>query len=92
MGKISREYIVKNDKPSVRRCICPKCKGKDLILTELWKGHSVQFYYSNGKVTNCRANQNGDPYKVEAVCDNCGYEWQLKGVTQITDITSEYID
>jgi hypothetical protein len=78
-------------KPRVRRCICPKCRKSNLTLTEVWRGHSTEFNYLNGKINNNRANEVGNPYKVMATCNECNYYWKLKGVTQVTDLGSGYI-
>lgn len=75
---------------NVRQCVCPKCKSTDLTLTELWKNHSIQFQYRNGKIIYKGNLEPGDPYKVEAFCNDCNHEWRLKKVTQITDV-SEHI-
>lgn len=72
---------------SVSRCVCPKCKSSDLTLTELWKNHSVQFYYKNGEIVGKGNLEPGDPYKVEAFCNDCSHEWRLKGITQISDVS-----
>ncbi len=75
---------------SVRQCVCPKCKSTNLTLTELWKNHSIQFQYRNGKVIGEGNLEPGYPYKVEAFCNECNHEWRLKKVTQIIDV-SEHI-
>ena len=71
---------------NTRKCYCPKCKGKELVLTELWRNHSIEFTYSDGKVEAANSLEPGDPYKVDAICSKCGHGWTLRGVTQITDI------
>ena len=70
---------------SVRRCVCPKCKSSDLILTELWKNHSIQWHL-NGETLGKGNAEPEDPYRVEAFCNECNHEWRLRGVTQITDV------
>lgn len=73
-------------KHSVRQCACPKCKGKQLTLVELWKNHSINFDYDSGKIIGDGNLEVGAPYKVEANCNKCNHRWTLKGVKQITDI------
>ena len=77
---------VDDSRPAVRRCVCPRCRKADLTLTELWRGHSVQFSYKDGKIVGKGNLEVGDPYKVEAFCNDCNHEWRLKRVTQISDI------
>lgn len=72
---------------AVRKCICPKCKSTELTLTELWKNHSVQFYYKDGNISGKGNLECGEPYKVEAFCNNCHHEWRLKGIVQISQIS-----
>lgn len=67
---------------------CPKCKKRDVyLLTELWKGHTIEFIVDrHGEVNqNDCVQKEGDPYGVEASC-RCGHVWRLKKVDQITDI------
>jgi len=70
----------------VRQCYCPKCKCKDLILKEVWNGHYITFDYNEGMIVGKGNLEVGNPYKVEAFCNNCNHEWTLKGVTQIGDV------
>lgn len=62
---------------------CPKCKSKKLRLVELWKNHAVVWdvgcSYDEGIL------EQGDPYKVEAQCQECGHAWTLRGVTQVSE-------
>ena len=85
----SKKHQESNNPPlliaSVRRCVCPKCKSSDLILTELWKNHSIQWHL-NGETLGKGNAEPGDPYRVEAFCNECNHEWRLRGVTQITDV------
>jgi hypothetical protein len=71
-----------------RRCVCPKCKSSDLLLTELWKNHSIQFDYKNGQIVSKGNAECGNPYKVEAFCNKCKHEWRLKGVIQISEVSN----
>ena len=65
---------------------CPKCKKSELVLSELWMNHSVRFIYDNGEIIVDGNLEPGDPYRVEAFCENCGHSWKLRNVTQVTDI------
>lgn len=89
-NKNKTETIQESENPvlgiaSVRRCICPKCKSSDLILTELWINHSIQWHL-NGETLGKGNAEPGDPYKVKAFCNECNHEWRLRGVTQISDV------
>lgn len=66
---------------------CPKCRAKNLVLTELWHNHAIEFEYENGAITSRGSLSEGDPYKVDAWCKSCDHTWTLRGVTQITDVT-----
>ena len=72
---------------AVRRFFCPKCKGTDLHLKEVWTGHYVNFDYKNGIILGKGNLECGDPYKVVAFCNNCYHEWRLKGITQISEVS-----
>lgn len=66
---------------------CPKCKSKELIVNEVWKGHSVQWEQHNGVIDIKSGNlESGDPYKVQCVCKKCEHRWTARGITQITDL------
>ena len=46
----------------VRQCVCPKCRGKDLILKELWKNHAIEFDYKNGEIIGKGVLTEGEPF------------------------------
>lgn len=73
-------------KKAKSKAYCPKCRCNNLILTEIITA-STSVIQSDGLIdpSTCY-NQYGDPFKVEALCDNCGHEWSLYNVNQITEI------
>lgn len=73
------------------RCVCPKCKSTDLILTEVWENHSYHFFYKNGDIVGKGVLEPGDPYKVKALCNDCYHKWCLDGVTQISEISQHIV-
>lgn len=77
----------KDSKQDDHLIICPKCKSTNLTLTELWKNHSIQFQYKKGKIIRDGTFEVGDPYKVEALCNQCSHEWRLRNVIQVSDVT-----
>ncbi|MGL4805767.1 MAG: hypothetical protein ACRC26_05415 [Bacteroidales bacterium] len=65
---------------------CPKCFSKSLILTETLTA-STSVIQKDGIIDRSTCNNEyGDPFKVEALCDDCGYEWKIDNAMQITDI------
>jgi len=47
----------------------------------------VLINYKNGKILGKGNLESGDPYKVEAFCNDCNHEWRLKGITQISEVS-----
>lgn len=69
---------------------CPKCNSNDLVLTELWKDHSITWEQENGKFDrNDGELEMGDAYKVQAKCSKCNHAWTLRGVLQIDEIITK---
>lgn len=67
-----------------------KCGSTDLYLTEIWKGHSIEFDQDGGQFdANNTVQEMGDPYKVEAKCKTCKRHWTLRGISQIYDIQKD---
>lgn len=66
---------------------CPKCKSVHLIITEVWKNHTIEFDQDSGIVDRENGNLDaGYPYKVEARCKWCGFTWTIRGARQIDDL------
>lgn len=69
---------------------CPRCKSKDLLLTELWKDAAIEWRQTDGEFDRADGNlSEGNPYKVEAKCCKCRHTWTLKGVIQIDNVIKE---
>ena len=60
---------------------CPICESQNLLLTELWKDHYIEFSYMNGKIKQLSMGE-GNPYKVHAICKGCTHSFDT-GLTQI---------
>jgi hypothetical protein len=71
---------------------CPKCKskGEDILLTEYWRDHSIEFQQlENGTIEREGILRDGSPYSVFAKCFHCSHSWRLRGITQIAELTGE---
>ena len=69
---------------------CPKCGKLPGYYFEIWTGHRL-FDAENGiPSTETDDADPGDPTHVVAGCDNCGHEWRLRGVIQITELMPDY--
>lgn len=73
-------------KKAKSRVYCPKCRGNNIILTEISTA-LTSVIQKDGLIdpSTCN-NEYGDPFKVKALCDNCTHEWSLYNVNQITEI------
>lgn len=66
---------------------CPKCRGRTLLMTEVWTGHTIEWGVVDGGLDGTEGLlKPGDPNKVVATCKACGHRWTLRGVLQITDV------
>lgn len=69
---------------------CPRCKSNNLVLTEVWTGHTIEWEQEGGVIDkNKGSSEPGDPYTVNGLCKDCFHEWKLKGVIQITQVLKE---
>ena len=68
---------------------CPKCRSIPDSYIEVWNGHTIEFDASEGVPDEEGYLNPGNPDHVKAVCSFCGYIWRLKGVCQITDLSSD---
>jgi len=67
--------------------LCPKCRAPATGFVEYWTDHSIAFGACNGLPDGEDGElQAGCAYKVEAQCGDCGHEWRLRGVKQISDL------
>jgi hypothetical protein len=63
---------------------CPYCRGEPSYYIEHWEGLSIVF--DAGSFDSYGTLDPGNPYRVSAVCADCGRVWRLRGVSQVTDI------
>ncbi len=69
---------------------CPKCKGKNLELIEVWEGHTITWQVEDGQINRNEGNiEPGDPWKVEGHCEDCDHRWTFRKTLQIEDLNSE---
>lgn len=69
------------------KAMCHKCGSRDLILVEIWEGHTIEWQQINGEFDkNDGTLEAGDPYKVEGQCKKCGHAWVFRKKIQITDL------
>ena len=64
---------------------CHKCGSKDLIITELWANHTIEFTQENGVITSSNTGE-GNPYRLECRCMKCKHYWKLKKNWQISQV------
>lgn len=70
------------------RVVCPKCRSKDLRVTEMWSSQ-IEHIQINGEIdTSQGEKEHLYPIGLHASC-SCGHFWQLRGARQINDILSE---
>lgn len=70
----------------IRRC--PNCRGLPGSYTERWREHGIRFdALENGAITDGPGDKfDGEPYAVDATCRECGFQWRLRGIQQITEL------
>lgn len=66
---------------------CPKCKNKEILLIEIWKGHEITWQANaDGFFDRMDGNlESGDPFRVEARCSKCDHQWKVRNASQIGD-------
>lgn len=77
-----------NEELATVKIKCPKCSSKELVITEVWSGHCIE-WITNATGLFDRNDGNlssGDPYKIWANCKECDHSWRVRGAIQITDI------
>lgn len=68
------------------RAYYPKCRGKNLILSEIITA-TTSVVQRDGLIDpNTCNNEYGDPFRVEGLCEDCGHKWVLDNAIQMTDI------
>jgi len=66
---------------------CPKCKGTNLYLIEIWTNHSIEWEQENGIFNRNDGNMEmGNPDYLEAKCMPCNHQWKVRGCGQIDDV------
>ena len=69
---------------------CPLCNALPSHYVEVWTGRTIEFDADeNGVPGSVGALGEGTPTHVIAVCRECRHRWKLRGVNQITDLTTE---
>ncbi len=69
---------------------CPKCKSNNLILIEVWDGHTISWVQENSKFDRHDGNiEYGSPHHLEAKCTLCSYQWKTRKKYSIDYIISE---
>lgn len=67
---------------------CPRCRGRDLQLTEsgTWTSSWV---VKNGHFDRCEGNHEPESVdRLDAACRNCQHRWKPRGANQIDDIVT----
>lgn len=65
---------------------CPKCKGKNFTLIEIWDDPTISWEVIDGKFDlNDGALEPGSPIRVEARC-KCGHMWKIRKASQIGNV------
>jgi hypothetical protein len=62
---------------------CPKCKSQNVLIVEHWKHHTISWYHDMDQDEGII--EMGDPYKVEANCQDCKHVWWMRGIIQIKE-------
>lgn len=66
---------------------CPKCKSLDLILIEIWIGHSIEWVQENGEFDRNDGNMEaGFIDHVDSKCIKCSHSWRIRKAKSIDDI------
>lgn len=60
---------------------CPRCKSREVRITEIWIAHTIQWNY--GDAYGAGTLEPGYPAKVRGQCRACDHAWTLRGVNQI---------
>lgn len=71
---------------------CPKCKGKELWLSEVWAGNGIWFHLQNGVLPEKAEDQfQGGPVHVDAKCmkTDCQHTWKVRGARSVEDLVVE---
>jgi len=63
---------------------CPKCRGRSVVLEEIWRSSLTLIQREDGSLEQLDFNiEPGDPTgEIQARCDGCGHGWKLRGWRQ----------
>ena len=67
---------------------CPKCGSRNFSVIEIWRGMTIEFMRGQEEGI---LSSDGEPYKLEGCCFNCGYLWTLRGFFQMYGDAREVI-
>jgi phage FluMu protein Com len=66
---------------------CPKCKSIDVMIIEVWRGHTIEWEQLDGKFDrNDGVLEHGYSYKLESTCKKCKHTWTIRKATSIDDV------
>ena len=70
---------------------CPKCRGRNLRLAEVWDGNGIYFEVEDGLMPDEATDHfAGGPVFVEGKCRSCDHIWRVRGgVKSIYDLIVE---
>lgn len=75
--------------PQYVKLCCPKCRSRNLVLTELWET-SIQWSVTNGWMDKAGGALNeGSPTGVEAKCEECWHGWTARNASQVIDVLED---
>lgn len=76
-------------RPAISKIKCPKCRSKDLEITETMEA------FTSFQVVDGRLNREGGIHEfgswigVSARCDRCDHHWKPRRAFMITDVVTE---
>ena len=75
-----------NNKLLPSKAICPKCKSKNLIITEIAETNII-WNQVNGYIDiDDGIQESGSIIGIYGQCDDCNHKWKLRCL-QVTDLT-----
>lgn len=75
--------------PKYVKICCPKCRSRNLVLTELWE-HTIQWSVTDGWMDKAGGSlEPVGPTGVEAKCAGCGHWWTARNAAEIMDVLEE---
>jgi hypothetical protein len=75
--------------PAITNCRCPRCKSRDIILTETMEA-LTSWEVVGGKLNREDGiHEFGSYVGLRGDCKNCSHGWRIRGAIQITDVVTE---